>query len=274
MLATAVGALVGLVLGMTGAGGSVVAVPLLMTGLGYAFPAATGVSLGAVALAALTGVLLRWRTGGISWGLATVLAGGGMLVSPAGQWLGRRLPSQLLLASFVVLMLAMAWRLWQQARWSPEATRAVRAAVPPGTCHEPACPLSGSGSFEWRWPCVRRLLLAGAVTGLLSGLYGVGGGFVIVPVLVLLTRLPMQQAVATSLAVIAAVAGSAFLLFLVETPMPAGFWGVAGGAVAGMLAGSLIARRVAGPRLQQGFALLMLLLAVDMIVKSFMQGGT
>lgn len=264
-----IGAGIGVVLGMTGAGGSVVAVPLLMVGLGYAFPAAAGVSLGAVALGALTGVLLRWRSGGILWGLAAVLAAGGVLLSPAGQWFGRHLPPPLLLASFVLLMLYMAWRLWQQAVQQPGQTRIVRAFAEDEICREPVCTQSASGRFEWRWPCVRRLLLVGALTGFLAGLYGVGGGFVIVPLLVLLTGLPMRQAVATSLAVISAVAGSAFLLFLVESDLPAGFPAVAGGAVIGMLAGSLIARRVAGPRLQQGFALLMVLLAADMALRPF-----
>lgn len=267
LLAGLIGLAIGLVLGMTGAGGSVVAVPLLMSGLGYAFPVAAGVSLGAVAVAALTGVILRWRTGSILWRLAALLAVSGVLVAPAGQWLGRHLPAPVLLTSFVVLMLFMAWRLWQQAVQTPESTRVVRAAANNDVvCREPVCPLSASGRFEWRWPCLRRLLLAGALTGLLSGLYGVGGGFVIVPLLVLLAGLPVVQAVATSLAVIAAVAGGSFLLFLAESPLPAGFWGVATGSVAGMLAGSLLARRVAGPRLQQGFALLMVLLAINMAV--------
>ncbi|MDP2228572.1 MAG: sulfite exporter TauE/SafE family protein, partial [Moraxellaceae bacterium] len=261
---------IGLVLGMTGAGGSVVAVPLLMAGLGYAFPAAAGVSLGAVALGALTGVLLRLRAGGILWGLAAVLAVSGVLLAPLGQWVGRHVAAPLLLSSFVVLMLFMAWRLWRQAVDEPALTLAVRAdAGPEEEDSGPACPLSSSGRFEWRWPCLRRLLMVGALTGFLSGLYGVGGGFVIVPMLVLLTGLPMRQAVATSLLVISVVAGSAFALFLVEAPLPAGFWGVAAGAVAGMLVGSLLARRVAGPRLQQGFALLMVALAADMALTFF-----
>lgn len=270
MLALLIGAAIGLVLGMTGAGGSVVAVPLLMAGLGYAFPAATAVSLGAVAVAAFTGVVLRGRTGGIQWRLAMLLALSGIVLAPAGQWLGRHLPEALLQLSFMALMGFMAWRLWQQAVTSPESTRVLRAAPDAaGGGHEPVCALSASGRFEWRWPCMQRLLLAGALTGLLSGLYGVGGGFVIVPVLVLLAGLPMVQAVATSLAVIAAVAGGSFLLFLWGSALPAGFWNVAAGSVAGMLAGSLLARRVAGPRLQQGFALLMVVLAVNMFIQSW-----
>ncbi len=268
LLAVMIGAAIGLVLGMTGAGGSVVAVPLLMAGLGYAFPVAAGVSLGAVAMAALTGVILRWRSGGMLWGLAALLAASGVMLAPAGQWLGRHLPDAVLQLSFFGLMLFMAWRLWQQAVQSPASTRVVRASAATAACPEPVCPLSASGGFEWRWPCVRRLLLAGALTGLLSGLYGVGGGFVIVPVLVLLTGLSMAPAVATSLAVIAVVASSSFLFFLVDSPLPAGFWAVSAGSVAGMLLGSLMARHVAGPRLQQGFALLMVLLAVNMLINT------
>lgn len=268
-----IGIAIGLVLGMTGAGGSVVAVPLLMGGLGYGFSTATGVSLGAVALSAMTGVLLRWRSGALMWRLVFLLALGGALLSPLGQWLAARLDTTFLLFSFALLMLYMAWRLWTQAVEHPEQSRIVRAATRDENSADMVCSLSASGYFEWRWPCVLRLFLVGALAGLLTGLYGVGGGFVIVPLLVLLTGLNMAQAVATSLAVITLVAGSTFLWFVQSASLPSGFQAVSTGAVLGMLLGSAIASRMAGPKLQKLFSILIVVLAVYVVLKPFVLGG-
>lgn len=273
LVAGLIGIAIGLVLGMTGAGGSVIAVPLLIGGLGYGFNTAAGASLGAVALSALTGVLLRWHASKAMWRLVAVLALGGVLFSPLGQWLARQLSQEILLTSFALLMLYMAWRLWQQATEHPEEARIVRASVNAEQVTNLACNFSSTGNFEWRWLCVSRLLLVGAFSGLLTGLYGVGGGFVIVPLLILFTGLAMAQAVAVSLAVITLVAGSTFLWFISAYPLSDSFMGVAAGAIAGMLAGSVLAQRLAGPKLQKIFAALMVVLAIYMVIKSYLVGA-
>jgi uncharacterized membrane protein YfcA len=259
------GLLVGLVLGLTGAGGSVLAVPLLMGLLGLSLPLSAGLSLGAVGTAALLGVVLRLRSGLVAWAPAFWMVLGGMVLVPLGQQVARVLPERILLGAFVVLVVVIAVRLWRQAAEDPAATREIRAALSdeaaPGYV---SCRHSETGRFEWRWPCIVRMVVAGALTGLLSGLFGVGGGFVIVPALVLLTGLPMVQAVATSLVVIAVVAGTGFTTFLLHSPLP---WHllatVAGGGLAGMLAGTLLGKKVAGPQLQRLFAVLMLAMAAS-----------
>lgn len=263
MLALSIGVLIGLVLGLTGAGGSVLAVPLLMQGLGLSAVLAAGVALGAVALAAALGVLLRRGRGQIVWPAAVLVGGAGVLTVPLGQGLARRLPAAWLLAAFTALVALIALRLWRQARLQPESTCVVRAA-PVGTGAAVApCALSPSGLLEWRWPCTLRLAAVGAVAGLLSGLFGVGGGFVIVPALVLLAGLPMVQAVATSLAIIMAVSSAGFAGFLLARPaLPlAPLVAVMAGSLAGMLCGSALAPRLAGPHLQRLFAVLMVALA-------------
>lgn len=266
-----IGALIGLVLGLTGAGGSVMAVPLLMGVLGLSLSMSAGLSLGAVALAAVFGVLLRWRRKEVVWPLVAVTGTGGMLLAPVGQWLSVRLPETFLVASFALLVGVVAIRMWRQATLDPESTRVVRAGgLLSDETATVACSLSPSGRFEWRWPCMQRLLLAGAVTGLLSGLFGVGGGFVIVPMLVLISGLAMPQAVATSLAVIVLVSGSGFASFLWLQPLPGLFWPLAGGALVGMLAGSGLGRFIAGPRLQRMFVVLMLGLVVWMTAQHFL----
>lgn len=261
MLALMVGLLIGLVLGLTGAGGSVLALPLLMRGLGQAAVPAAALSLGAVALAASLGVLLRMGRRQVAWRAAVLVGGAGMLTVPAGQWLARRLPEAALLAGFTLLVAVIALRLWRQAGADPAATRIVRAAAGEGAAQAAACALSESGTLEFRWPCARRMAAVGLVAGVLSGLFGVGGGFVIVPALVLFTGLPMVQAVATSLAVITVVSATGFATYLLSQPLPALALPVMGGAVAGMLAGTALAPRLAGPALQRLFAVAMVLLA-------------
>lgn len=270
-MAFVAGLLIGLVLGLTGAGGSVLAVPLLMGLLGLSLAVSAGLSLGAVGAAALLGVLLRSRRGLIAWSPALWLSLGGIVMVPFGQWLAVVLPEQVLIPAFVILVVGVAARLWQQAGRDPEATREIRAAIPEsGPTRDVSCSQSPSGRFEWRWPCVLRMVAAGALTGLLSGLFGVGGGFVVVPALVLLNGLPMAQAVATSLVIITGVAGTGFVNFIGQALLP---WPlllmVGGGSLAGMVAGTLLGRQVAGPLLQKGFSLLMLVMGASMLLHLF-----
>jgi hypothetical protein len=109
------------------------------------------------------------------------------------------------------------------------------------------------------------------LTGVLSGLFGVGGGFIIVPTLLFLTGISIRQAVATSLVVISAVGISGFTSFLLSggSPAPAILLQVAGGSLAGMTAGILLSKRVSGPTLQMVFAVLMFVTAMATIGRTF-----
>lgn len=258
-----IGAAVGLVLGLTGAGGSLFAVPLLMLGLGLATGEATGLALGAVAVSALWGVISRLPRAEIVWLPALVLSISGALLAPAGRLLAVQLPDQVLMGGFVVLVLWVAARMWRQAQREPAAASVTRARAGAGAAapEQPLCQFSASGRLEMRPSCLMGILLGGAITGLLSGLFGVGGGFVIVPLLVLLTGLSMGAAVATSLAVIAVVSTSGFAsyLWLGESVNYGLLAWLSGGGVLGMIAGSLLALRLAGPRLQRLFVIMMLI---------------
>lgn len=268
----AIGALIGLALGLTGAGGSVLAVPLLILLAGFTQAQAAGLSLAAVGLSAGLGVLLRLGRGQVAWWPALVLAGMGVVLAPLGQWLARALPEQVVLVSFALLVLVVAARLWLAARRDPEAAREVRADPGEGEEARPAaaCALSDTGYFELRWPCVSRLLWVGALTGLVSGLYGVGGGFVIVPALVLLTGMTMRQSVATSLVIIALVSASGFVSFLVQTHLPVDTTLLlVGGACAGMTAGTGLARFIAGARLQELLAVALVVLMALTLYRAF-----
>jgi uncharacterized protein len=266
-----IGLIIGLVLGLTGAGGSVFAVPLLMLAGGLPMADAVGISLGAVAASTLYGSLRNWRGQDILWLPGLVLAISGALVAPLGQWLSRQLPSSWLLIGFSLLALAIALRMWRSACNSPEQAHLVRAG---NFSQEPRpgllCNLSHSGQFELRPRCLGGLVGGGALVGLLSGLFGVGGGFLIIPLLLALSAITMAQAVSTSLLIIAAVSGSGFISHLALTPNhPWQALGlVAAGGIFGMLIGQLLSHKIANARLQKIFALCLLAISILTLVQN------
>ena len=260
LAALGLGLVVGLILALTGAGGGILAVPLLVFGLGASVAEAGPVGLMAVGMAAALGALLGLRDGIVRYRAAVLVAASGMLLSPAGLWAARQADSRWLAVLFALVLLYVAARTFRQAS-GKQTTAATKS---------PVCVRDGaSGRFTWTRPCALAMALSGGLAGLLSGLLGVGGGFVMVPALQRYTDLPMKSAVATSLAVIALIslmgvaasAASGALDWAIALPFSAG-------ALAGMLGGRSLAARLAGPQLQQGFAFVSALVAVAMIVKA------
>ncbi len=269
-MALFVGVVIGVVLGLTGAGGSVFAVPLLINLLDLSMQQAAGLSLGAVAVSALFGVILKLRTGHIEWLPAIVFACLGSIGAPLGSWLGRQLDEQVLLVGFAVLVVIVATRMWIQASSRPEETKVVRADRETGDGKLAICKMNEGKKFQIGLPCVLGMSAGALSTGVLSGLFGVGGGFLIVPILLALTNISIRQAVATSLVVIACVGSVGFVNFVafgsdVDTNVLAL---LAVGGVLGMAAGVFTSRYLAGPLLQKIFAILMfVILAVTLVVK-------
>ena len=262
-LAPAFGGLVGIVLALTGAGGAVLAVPLLVFGLHLGVAQAGPVGLLAVMLAASLGALLGLRARQLRYKAAGLMALAGALVSPPGLWLAQRLPDRPLGALFALVLLAVAVRMFRQAQRDLRGDSPVTAAR--GPCRlDPA-----SGKLHWNWACARALLLFGGAAGFLSGLLGVGGGFILVPALLAMSDLPMKAVTATSMGVVALVSlVGVFNAGLTGHMDWAIAWPFAAGAVAGMAVGRLFAARLAGPRLQQGFAALSLLVAASLLVRA------
>jgi uncharacterized membrane protein YfcA len=118
--------------------------------------------------------------------------------------------------------------------------------------------------FKIGLPCIAGMSGGAVLTGVLSGLFGVGGGFIIVPALLFLTGISIRQAVATSLVVISAVGVSGFTTFMLSgnSPSTGLLLQIAAGSIIGMLAGIVGSRYVSGPALQKLFAILMLVIAV------------
>lgn len=259
-----IGAISGLLLGLTGAGGGVVAVPLLAVGLDLPLTEAAPLALLAVALTASGAALAGLRRGIVRYRAAFVIAAVGLLCAPLGLQAAALAPERYLWWVFAAVMLVVAARMARSAARDPVEYGALDIA-------DPLCPRDPrTGRFIWRGRVGALMGAIGAGAGFLSGLLGVGGGFVIVPALRAVSDLDMHAAIATSLMAIALIAlgtvawalatGHAFEPLRVATYV--------GGTAAGTLAGRLAARRLPTPRLQQLFAASMVVVAVLLLFRN------
>ena len=258
-LAFALGAVIGLVLALTGAGGGVLAIPLLVFGLHLPLQQAAPVGLVAVGLASAIGAFLGLRQRIVRYRAAAVIGVAGMLMAPLGVFLAQRLPNPPLLAAFALVLMYTAWRMLRRGGLAEQSADAVPCRVS-----------STDQRLSWTQPCARALAGTGLVSGLLSGLLGVGGGFVIVPALTRYTNLEMRSIQATSLAIIALVSVSGVSAAAVGGALP---WAVAlpfaSGAVLALLIGRQLAGKLNPKRLQQAFAWFTLAIAVLMLSRAF-----
>ncbi|UOW01764.1 sulfite exporter TauE/SafE family protein [Agrococcus sp. SCSIO52902] len=258
LIAAPIGLVVGLLLGALGGGGSILAVPALILLLGMAPQEATAGSLIIVGLAAVIGMLPAMRAGRVRLGQGAVFGLLGTGGAVLGALLSTSVPEGVLLLAFASLMLVVAALMTARRR---SAARAGAAGAAPEPARPPMVSLR---PFRCDCRAVGVLVAAAAGVGLLTGFFGVGGGFAIVPALVLALGLPMPVAVGTSLLVIAinsAVAlGSRLTLDLTLD------WGVvalaAGAAVVGSLLGSRITARVRPERLSLAFTVLLVVVAL------------
>ncbi|WP_426417389.1 sulfite exporter TauE/SafE family protein [Aestuariirhabdus sp. LZHN29] len=253
------GILIGSVLGLTGAGGSVFAVPLLVIGAGLAMQDATGIALGVVASSAAVGVLLRARSGQLALRPALLLIMSGSVTVLVGQRLALLIPGGWLSFLFLLLALVIALRMWRQATDQGSEARHPRGLLADSES-EVSAGFSGDGLM---------LVVAGGFAGLLAGIFGVGGGFFIVPMLIFLTQMNMRIAIGTSLLVILVLSLTGFAGYLYQRPQMD--WELlvllAGGGALGMLLGSRTAAFLNGVVLQRLFAVAIGLLSLFSLLK-------
>ncbi|AQV96580.1 sulfite exporter TauE/SafE family protein [Cupriavidus necator] len=257
----ALGAVVGVILALTGAGGAILAVPLLLFGLHLNIAEAAPVALLAVSLSAAVGAAMGLRAGIVRYRAAVLMAVAGTVVSPVGLWLAHRLPNGPLTLLFALVLAFVALRMFVQTPSKPNPSLYAQPLPP--------CQLSNAtGRFVWTASCSRALALSGVGAGFLSGLLGVGGGFVIIPTLRKATNASMHAIVATSLTVMALVSASGVVSTAIAGRMN---WSVglpfATGALLGMLGGRRAASKLSRRRLEQGFALVAALIALGMVVR-------
>lgn len=270
-MALLVGAIIGIVLGLTGAGGSIFAVPLLVIVLHLAPQQAIGVSLGAVAISSAFGSLLRLRSGDIQWRAVMWFALLGAIFAPVGNSINRLLNGDYLLLCFSILAIFIAIRMWLAANKKPDQAEAVRAkAGRKNRAVSVVVAVGDNETFRVDLGNVAGIFASASLTGFLSGLFGVGGGFIIVPALIWAMKLSIQYAVATSLVVISVISSSGFISFLANGVLPDTnlLVQVSLGGIMGMLLGVFTSKRLAGPGLQKTFSALMILTALLTLVKA------
>jgi uncharacterized protein len=261
LTAALLGGVIGLVLAWTGAGGGLLAVPLLVLVLHLPLQQAAPLALLAVGAAAAVGAVMGLRQGIVRYKAAALIGGLGMLAAPVGVALAHRLNSQWLTLGFGLLMMGLALRALSQGGHDTS----LDAAEPPPPCvADPQ-----HGRLIWTSPCARALGLTGLLSGLLSGLVGVGGGFVIVPALRRHSDLSLPSIQATSLAVIAMVSSSAVVGAVAHGQVQPGLalW-FAGAAVLALLAGRQVAHRLPTAWLQRAFQGVALLAGLMMVLKA------
>lgn len=223
---------------LLGAGGSILTVPLLIYGLGLDPHRAAATSLLVVGIVALAGLLARRRA--VAPRLGVTFGAAGMLGALPGAWLNHHLPAAAVLGGFGVTMLVIGWRM-----------RRGEADGPDGTVHA--------------WAA----LGAGLASGFATGVFGVGGGFLIVPALHLLLGLEMPSAVATSLLVVAL---NALAALVAHASYGAVEWRLGLQVAAAGLIGAALAwplgRRASAAALQHAFSICLILLGGGILVQS------
>lgn len=259
--------LIGISLGALGGGGSILAVPALVYGAGEPAKAATSTSLLVVGVAALMGMGSHWRAGRVRLGPGLLFGAVGLGGAAVGTALNRLVDPDVLLLAFSFVMIAAAVAMWRRAN-------ADSAAAPPPTAGGPPVPAAaGEGptavqatpvtTVHLDARTVGKIVVAGSLVGLLTGFFGVGGGFVIVPALVLSLGFSMPEAVGTSLVVIALNATMALALRAGSIDIR---WGDALPfivmAVLGTLVGRRIADRLPASTLTRWFVVLLVLVAL------------
>jgi uncharacterized membrane protein YfcA len=252
LLAIPFGLAIGLVVGAVGGGGAILALPVLVYVLGEGVGPASTASLIVIALAAAVGAGARARHGHVCWRLAflfSVPAAAGSLV---GALLSAAASPRVLILAFVPVMLVAAGATWQRA---------------------------GAGRVEQNAGCppARTVVVAGAGlgVGVLTGFFGVGGGFMIVPVLTLALGLGFRRAVATSLVIITLTGTAALASHLATGAHPhfAVTAMLATSTVVGALLGTAVAGRLPQRQLARGFALIVASLALFLLVDATLLGG-
>lgn len=242
-----IGAVVGLLLGFLGGGGAIMIVPALVYIMQTDAHAAKAVALIIVGVNAAVGGSLALRDKRADGSTAILFGSAGMVTAYLGARLAKGIPDEWLLVAFSVLLLVIAFYMYR-------GTTKTNAAenVP---------------SVRPRW----QVVVVGGLVGLVTGILGVGGGFIIVPALVLLVNMPMRTAVGTSLLIIMMNSGAS-LLGLLDSTFD---WGLIAALLGGAIPAMLVANRYGGivdqQKLRRGFAMFVTAVAVFMLADNLLR---
>lgn len=197
---TAVGILIGFILALTGAGGTLLAIPLLVFFLPISIFQAAPIALIAVFMASSFGAIQGLRKGTVRYKTAILIASVGIALAPVGVQVAKQASEQLLSIAMVSALFLIGMQSWRQAR---------QHEIDNTHLPTPACMLNPvTSQLFWTASCTKRLIGTGAITGFMSGLLGVGGGFIIVPSLHRVSNFNHQTVIATTLSVVSIIAMS------------------------------------------------------------------
>ena len=253
------GLVTGILLGVFGSGGSIITMPALLYLLDVEPKSAIAMSLGIVAITATITALQHWKRGNVNLKVTAIFGLFGVAGTYAGALLGVITPVVIQLGLFAVVMYAAAWKMLKP---KPQPHKSVGAAAVT-ECETGDCEEIHYG----------HIALHGIGVGILTGVVGVGGGFLIVPALVLLSGLSMKRAVGTSLSIVALKSFAGFAGYATAVPIDYGLMAVFTAiAIAGSVAGSLLAHRIHGEHLKKAFGVFLLFVATYILVKSVLLG--
>lgn len=248
LLGFALAALIGLSLGLLGGGGSILTIPVFVYVLGFGAKEAIAMSFPVVGATSFVGAIGHWRAGNVDVRTAVLFGFVAMVGSYAGARLAVLVSGAVQLTLLAVVMLAAA---------------ASMLRTQPATSEGEATGSENKG---------RRLVtvaIVGVAVGMLTGFVGIGGGFLIVPALVILAKTPMKHAVGTSLLVIAMNSASGFLGYLGQVSIPWGFMALfTAVAIAGILAGTYLVRFVSQSALRRAFAVFLIVTGCFMLYQN------
>ncbi len=260
---------IGVALGLLGGGGSVLALPILTSVMGVAVKPAIAMTLVIVGTVSLLGMIPHWRAGRVRWRVAAIFGAS----TAIGAFLGARVaglpwvtPTMQMMLFAVMMLLAAIATIRRSQQTPPAAEPDPPGVVALAAYPKPVC------RYCWLW-----LVSEGIGVGLLTGLVGVGGGFAIVPALVLLGKVPMKEAIGTSLVIIAvnSIAGLAGYAghVTIDWPLTVSFTFA---AALGTLPGAYWAKFVPAAQLQRWFGYFLLAIASLVLVQNYrqLQGAT
>ena len=255
ILAIFAGAITGIVLGLFGSGGSIVAMPALMYLLNVEAKSAIAMSMGIVAVTATISGWDNWRRGNVDLKIAAMFGLFGVIGTYGGARLGVYTPVQVQLTLFALVMYAAAWKMLQIKR--QPVNQLATAGGPPLSEEKVISAHMG------------HIAAHGIGVGVLTGLVGVGGGFLIVPALVLLSGIPMKVAIGTSLVIVAAKSYSGFAGYFGAVPVD---WTIMAlfttVTVAGSFVGTRIAHRFSQATLKRSFGIFLVFVASYILLKT------
>lgn len=236
--------LVGISLGLMGGGGSILTVPIFVYLLGFETKESIAMSLAVVGFVSLFGAFSHWRAGNVNLRIAAIFGVFSMIATFGGARLAAMMSGTMQLLIFAVVMLAAAFFMFRGK--SPGASGVLDDVQPEGA------PLR-----------LGLIAVEATAVGILSGIVGVGGGFLIVPALVLLGKIPMKQAVGTSLLIIALKSVAGFAGYYGQVEVDWFFMALfTGAALVGIMIGTRLVKFVSQHTLKRGFAVFLVLMSV------------